>query len=103
MSEPTPTLEVPADIYDEALAFCNVRLAEQDKPAITELPAGKRIDGFSCPCGKACGVYVSNTYWNHRGAPGTSYPNAPTRFVEFFDTYARGETTLPIRKEPAHV
>jgi len=99
-----------AEAYDEGLLFCNNRLKEQGKPAITTLPAGKPGDPLSCPCSNACGVWV--------GAFGWKYPNGrssreeialgnkpytredhPSLFVNEFDLKAeyQNETYLPVR------
>ena len=36
-----PTLEVPAEHYDEALVFVNARRAERGLEPVQELPAGE--------------------------------------------------------------
>jgi len=94
------TLEVPADIYDEALAFCNERLREQGKPEITELPAGWSGQPRSCPCGRACNVWVGLTSWSPNEYRWEKSEGHPTRFVDYFDGHVpKGIETLPIRKE----
>jgi hypothetical protein len=88
-----PTLNVPAALYDEALAFCNARLAEQGKPAIETLPAGMPVDGKECPCGKACQgtVHVARESWcrvdseTRKALTGDIKDGHPSRFVAYFD------------------
>jgi hypothetical protein len=102
MSDSIPTLAVPAPLYDEALAFCNARLAEDGKPPITELPPGEPRNGNSCPCGVACGVHVGRHNHARRTVPsifGEAWDwifGAPTAFTVFFDENATG-ITLPLR------
>lgn len=93
---------MPADIYDEALAFCNRRLAEEGKPPITELPAGMPADASSCPCATAVpGVRVYCVNW-HRSTSNCLQGDAPLRFVRFFDEHAQlGTLTLPVREPTA--
>lgn len=98
MSDTIPTLAVPAPLYDEALAFCNARLAEQGKPAIETLPAGEPGMTRSCPCAHASGVRVGMTKWGRDDAPCLLSDGHPTGFVEFFDNRAKpGVETLPLR------
>lgn len=96
-----PTLEVPAELYDEALNFCNERLREQGKPEITELPPGVPFEADDCPCSRACGVLVGVYTWSWT-IEGPSNKGGPGRFVRFFDdTIKIRRLTLPIRMEPA--
>lgn len=92
------TLKIPAAYYDEALAFCNERLAAQGKPPITELPAGRPQDADSCPCGRACDVRVYSDSWSWRELRHQTQGH-PTRFVSFFDHNRAGVKydVLPIR------
>lgn len=113
MSAAVPTLAVPAPLYDEALAFCNARLAEQGKPAIDALPAGKRRNAFECPCGTACGedrrIAVRAFEWERRTYHATGElwlveeirEGHPGGFVSYFDTHVEDDDTrvLPIRDE----
>jgi len=103
-------LEVPAPLYDAALAFCNARLAEGGKPAIDALPAGLGCEPTSCPCANACGVRVWGKTWDSSPewanyvdlqTKGLVRDGAPGDFVRFFDAGAGANVlTLPIRKEP---
>ncbi len=104
-----PTLAVPAPLYDEALAFCNARLAERGKPPIETLPAGVPRNAYECPCGKACGgkeIAVRLYDWErrhfHRGGEfdyaETIRDGHPTGFVTYFDSHIIGERpVLPVR------
>jgi hypothetical protein len=95
----TATLDVPADIYDEALAFCNARLAEDGKPPIDALPAGKPGSPTSCPCGAATGavVWFCGDWW---WPGGLTQRGGPSRFTNFFDANAPIHVlTLPVRVE----
>lgn len=104
------TVNISAAAYDEALAFCNARLAERGKPAITELPAGKAYNPTSCPCANTCDgqikVYVEQ-WWNvdsaddkKSGAPGsfvTEFDNACAEIIECSLWYPANEDVLPVR------
>lgn len=99
------TFLVPAHHYDEALAFCNDRLAEQGKPPIIALPAGHPTDPTSCPCSVACGVEVGAITWRYGTDhlcsiihdPAAHSKGHPTNFVRYFDTHAPRTLCLPIR------
>lgn len=109
-------LRVPAVLYDEALAFCNARNAEDGRPAITELPPGKPGDASSCPCSRACQrIWVYNHDWFRLEEGQTTITDwtkarregAPVKFVRYFDDheprgsdgYSLNQEVLPIRDE----
>lgn len=100
MSE-IPTLAVPAALYDEALAFCNARLAEDGKPAVESLPPGfcRRID--SCPCASAApNVYVAGggEWWRVPSVVAGIQTGGPLGFTRYFDSHADEDVlTLPVR------
>lgn len=110
-----PTVEIPAPYYDAALAFCNERLTEQGKPTITALPPGVGGNGNECPCGNACGRFISTRYWwDAKPAPAEEsrghgsigrLPEGVRGFVREFDhAYVNRESAapvLPLRKEVA--
>lgn len=94
------TLEVPSNLYDEALAFVNARRAEKSLAPIDTLPAGYAGDASSCPCAAQCGAPITvgdmDWYWDDGDA--IKYENAPSGFVCYFDEkVAEGLLTLPIR------
>ncbi len=45
------------------LAWCNEIRKTKGKEPLQRLPKGKPMDGHSCPCGKATGVYVGAIGW----------------------------------------
>jgi len=109
------TVDISAPAYDQALKFCNLRLAEKGMPAITELPAGRVGDPGSCPCAEACGVrvYTRDWYWpdDTDDQKSRSYrdDDMPQDFVWEFDLsggrllilkneWANNPYILPIRK-----
>jgi len=78
------TVDITAKAYDQALLFCNKRLAEKGMPAITVLPPGQVGDPGSCPCAKACGARVYTRDWFWQGQP-SRYDDMPVDFVAEFD------------------
>lgn len=107
------TLLVPAEIYDEALTFCNDRRAEKGLQPVAVLPPGMGDNASACPCSKSCeGLWVQCDYWawfnfeaedRYRLPPVKSRKKRghPTRFTNFFDSEARfGVLTLPVRMKP---
>jgi hypothetical protein len=51
------------ELIEGTLAWCNEIRARHGKPALAELPKGKRHDPQSCPCGNATGVHVGSSVW----------------------------------------
>lgn len=95
-AEPDKLL-VPAALYDEALAFCNARRAENNLEPITELPAGLAASYTECPCAKGIGdIWIAeHLYWikSERGKP-----HGISQFVAFFDENAvKDMLTKPVR------
>ena len=45
-------------LFHQVLEWCNKIRTERGKEPLAELPKGIQMDGYSCPCGKATGVYV---------------------------------------------
>lgn len=74
--------EEPAFVA-ETLAWCNERRAEKGDAPLDRLPKGTPLDGYSCPCGAACGFYVGSSYWGKN-----------KKAVLYGDAYSR--TILPI-------
>ena len=106
MADPAPEkLNVPAELYDEALDFVNARRAEKGLEPRTELPPGLSSEFESCPCAADCGapIWVSHYGWKWKttrglGARNQATPEVPDRFTKFFDAHAhRGVLTLPVR------
>lgn len=97
---PIPRLFVPADIYDEALAFCNRRLAEAGLPQCDALPAGVPLNLRRCPCAQSVpGLCVAGIAWWIHG--GNKRGDGPSRFTAYFDKHAEEYVlTLPVR-DPA--
>lgn len=112
MSADIPTVNVPASIYDPALAWCNERRAEKGLGPVHALPAGQAGEASSCPCSEACGAYVYEDRWgwsphdpDHEpyGRFGEAHPLC---FPRYFDQHAGMHTVpvLPVRvpdEEPA--
>jgi hypothetical protein len=44
----------------ETLAWCNARRKERGKRPLKKLPKGQPMDGESCPCGTATGLFVES-------------------------------------------
>lgn len=99
-----PTLEVPAPLYDEALAFCNARLRERGEPEIAALPPGEPWDVTSCPCAVGSKTCVDTlSWWRDDGERGDyeTHGHRLKPFIEFFDTNAPRNVgpVLPVRVE----
>lgn len=74
------------------LDWCNKLREKQGKDSLSQLPKGRRRDGQSCPCGKACGGYVGLlSYWLNvddwrQGVyEDGSVPEVVTEFITKFD------------------
>ena len=104
MSAEPERLLVPADIYDEALQFCNARRAEIGLEPITELPAGQPSTQ-SCPCARSVpGLLVGAITWMFEDRLDSSTVGHPTQFVCYFDQHAKpGTPTLPVREGATNV
>lgn len=97
MSVKHENLLVPAELYDEALAFCNARRAEKNLEPITALPAGLSPYQNKCPCANSVGdLWVGERmYWREFGP---RRPHGIDHFIAFFDENAMfGVLTLPVR------
>lgn len=78
-------------ILQAVLDFCNEQRELDGRPTLAEIPAGKREDPASCPCGEGAGRYVLNETF----VPTAADENFPLRhkplprdvrtFVERFD------------------
>lgn len=66
----------------ETLAWCNEMRAAKGEPPLDELPKGRRGDPRSCPCGRATGMLVVNSYSAYLGQP---LPSPVLKFVRAFD------------------
>jgi hypothetical protein len=67
----------------ETLAWCNKRRKERGKKPLKKLPKGRRYQAFSCPCGKATGLWVASE-WIGSHARG-NIPRSVSRFIVAFD------------------
>jgi hypothetical protein len=81
------------------LRWCNEMRAKKGKKPLKRLPKGERRNGYSCPCGKATGVFVGSGQWGHNAEESGDYfcgyiktpkshllPAGVRRFVEAFDS-----------------
>jgi len=51
-------------LFQGVLEWCNeIRKERGINPPLEELPKGIQMDGYSCPCGKATGVFVGTVGW----------------------------------------
>ncbi len=73
------------EIVEGTLQWCNSMRALDGKPALKKLPKGHRHDENSCPCGKATGLQVYNTFWEKDGKFGGNVPDIITTFTTDFD------------------
>lgn len=77
------------EIISGTLAWCNERRAEKGKEPLSELPMGRIGDPLSCPCGKACGLWVGEISFCDRGSVMNKYkpllPEPVRKFVALFD------------------
>ena len=79
-------------LFQAVLDWCNsIRTAKNLEP-LDYLPKGVKTDGYSCPCGKATGVFVGCSGWadtkeDYDSYPRIGHPNtdAVAEFVERFD------------------
>lgn len=62
------------------------------KEPLTKLPKGIRNNGYSCPCGKATGLYVGENYYcpDLAGNPAIKISN-PKAVVAFVFAFDRGQ------------
>jgi hypothetical protein len=68
----------------QTLAWCNLQRKNKGKRALKKLPKGYKGDGFTCPCGKAIGIWVG--YDTHGASPmRVSNPKYLSAFVCAFD------------------
>jgi hypothetical protein len=78
----------------DTLDWCNERRKEQGKEPLKKLPKGKIGDGYTCPCGKATGLYVGTRGWDvtqeeyddsYGGPNFKRNPESVKEFVRAFD------------------
>lgn len=72
------------------LAWCNEMRAKKDRPPLDRLPKGTRDDPWTCPCGRATGLYVDRDRFGDDGDAGTPH-DLPGPVIDFVRAFDAGE------------